>query len=386
MASNLKSPFLTVALAASALAIVIVVLRSPSRQVEEQQASQIQNGRLGLSEEDQRPELFEPFLLEHPEDRDRREAALVWYSRRAEDDDRLKHHTLAMITHHPGSMYIYFENGSLFYQEPEYREKVIAALEEQVKSGHTGHDVYWNLALACEQGAVPHPFKDEASRQRFLRYFELPDDTKLPTELDVRLADKAVKYYRLALDGAPEDYRSLYGKNLMELLVQLDRPDESVTLARNMMKTTSTLRSDASFLQTFGGALMEVGETADAEKVLKQVRAADNEGFDGGPGHPTTEAETLLGKIALDRGDTNTAAAHLLASVDVQPCCHSTTKGLSLRLAGRLLDAGEPAAVVTFCEIALGRFVPNQPETMALLAHARAKLPPHTQRVRTDVP
>lgn len=361
------------ALGVGLLGAATFVVLSPSSAQQEKTASETNPlGWMALSAEDRSPEGLEPYLEKHPDDADRRTAALIWYSRRQFDPERLKHHTFEMIKHHPASMHIHFENVSLFYREPEYRDKVIKALEDQVKQGGADHRIHWILAMACEQGAVPRTFDDAESRKRFLRYFQLPDDTKLPTKLNEELADKALRYYRLAIDGAEAESKKLYSTQAVKLFATLEKPREGVEFGRAMFKSVPSLREEAGFLYAFGRSLKDIGETNEAVKTLKRVRPLDKEGFDGGAACTTMRAELLLGEAALSAGDTKLAAKHLLASVDVQRCCHNSTQGVSLGLAERLLDVGERRTVIEFCEQALNKFVPGQPETKALLDRARA--------------
>ena len=76
---------------------------------------------------------------------------------------------------------------------------------------------------------------------------------------------------------------------------------------------------------------------------------------------------TRLGLIALESGDVIEAKKLLLASADVQRCCHNSTRGMPLNLAKRLQEAGEYEAVIRYCRLVLDRFTPNQVETKKLL-------------------
>lgn len=328
-------------------------------------------GWMSLPADEKQPDRFEPYLEKHPADFDRRTAALIWYSRRERHDERLKHHTFEMIKHHPESMHIYFANNALFFAEPEYREEVIASLERQLQRGHANADVYRNLALACKQGALPRTFKNESDRERFLRYYKLPDDIVLPSERNELLAEKALRYWRRAYDTAELESQPLYAQQLVELLIEIDQHQKASETAEEILTSVPALRKDASFLYSYGRSLKAIGQTDKARNVLAQVRQHDDEGFDNGPACLTMRAELMLGEMALERSDTETAVRHLKASLNVQRCCHNATQGVPLKLAERLLEKGKHTAVIDFCETALETFVPDQPETQSLLTRAR---------------
>lgn len=329
-------------------------------------------GWMFLPDTDKQPQGFEPYLEEHPHDFDRRAAALVWYSRREFDLERLKQHTFAMIAQHPESMHVYFANITPFYVEPPYRNEVIAQLEQQLEHGHANADVYSNLAQTCEQGALPHTFTTPETRQFFLHYFNLPEDTALPTEVDQILADKALKYYRLAIETAVAEMKPLYAKQLVRLLSNLDNAETACEQARQLFKSMPEIKQDADFLYTYGRSLNMIGRPEKAKQLLEQVRQYDREGFEDGPAHITMQAEQLLGVIALDAGDVSAAEHHLLTSLDVQLCCHTSSRSISRTLAPKLLEQGKHETVIKYCETALEKFAPDNTEILALLKRAQA--------------
>ena len=330
--------------------------------------------RLSLYPEDKRPEKFEPFLKENPESEERRSYALRWYSRdeRAEKDfDKLKHHTREMIKYHPENMYIYIQNIVSFYRHPEYRLEVIQLLEEQVAAGQSQHGVYGNLAQACEQGAIPPPCDTPEKKAGFLRYYGLSENTQLPTEVDAGLADKAEQYFRAAITASTgADFRiAFYSRQLADLLVELDKLDEAVAVCeRALPYVKQPFKSN--FLVTYGACLKAYGRADDAKQILSQVREIDTEGFQEGPAHATTDAETQLGLIALKEGNTDTAKQYLLSSCDVQRCCHNSTMGLPLVLARKLLKMGQCEVVAKYSRKVVEGFTPWQKETEDLLQKA----------------
>lgn len=324
-----------------------------------------------LSPADSRPERFDPYLKQHPENLARREAALMFYGRHDQDKAKLKQHTLAMIAYHPDNFEIYFMNLPEFYADPKYLLQVIAALEKQVAAGHREHGLYYNLAQAYEQAAIPPVGDDPAKRERFLQYYGLPLDTRLRTTVDGKGADKAIGYYKQAVKRAGKDrfHIGFYSEPLVRLLTYLDRMDAAIAVCKKTLPSLETM-SRPDFLVTYGECLYKTKRTQEAKDILAQVRACDKEGNGYGNGHATMEAETQLGLIALDEGNTAEASKHLLASCDVQQCPHNITKGFPLELARRLLKAGARESVLTFCKKVLADFTPEQKETQDLLREA----------------
>lgn len=306
---------------------------------------------------------LEAFLAKHPDDLRRREAALVRYGRPEGDSERLRHHTMLMVRYHPESATLVFRNTTAFYRDPRYRAEVIAAMERQVRADKRDVAVYVNLARLCEHGAFPVA---PESRARFRHYFGLRADQPVPTRRDDVRLQKAVGYWRAALVPAKGFERGTVADSLAKLLEKMGRPGEAVTVCRSALPTIDDVnRPD--FLVTYGRCLHALKDDASARKILDQVRGCDREGNDDRPGCATIHAEQSLGRIALGAGDLKAASAHLLASTKVAPCCHSTTQGLPLGLARDLEAKGERQAVAQFCRIVLGKFVPDDPETTALL-------------------
>jgi tetratricopeptide (TPR) repeat protein len=325
-----------------------------------------------LSEEEKEPGAFEPFLAEHPGNEARRIAAMHWYFGKLAENheglEELKHHTLRMVEHHPDNNDIFIYNVSACYLDPEYRRVLIDRLEKQLNEGHKSAAVYSNLAGLCRTGALPLVGDDEDERQRIFRYYGLPKDTQLITEVDQQLAQKAVAYFRSAVEAATEEdsYVALYSGQLANLLLALDRTEEAAEACEATLPHVSD-SSRPDFLVAYGRCLSNAGRLEDAKRILQQVRAAEEKGYEQGPGHATTSAESQLGFIALKEGDRVAAKNYLLSSCDVKKCCHNTTMGFSLDLADALFEEREYDAVITFCRAVLERFTPNQPETKRLL-------------------
>jgi tetratricopeptide (TPR) repeat protein len=348
--------------------LVVALLVLPG--CEERDESGIR-GYMNLSAEEMRPESFEPYLAEHPEDNARRTAALIWYDRREPDPEKLRKHTFEMIRYHPTNYHICWENVTEFYKDQDYRHEVQRALEDQLEAGHTQHEVYWILAKICQRGAMPPVGDDPDAREWFFRYFGVPEDTVLVEEVDEALAEKAVDYYRSAIRGGGRDpMGGLYVEGLSKLLIKLDRPEEAAKVCEEALPHADEI-SKPGLLITYGHLLVQLDEIERAKDALSQVRSIDTEGFEGGPAHATTEAETSLGLIALGEGDTATAREYLLSSCDVQQCCHNITRGMPLSLAKDLLEAGQADAVIEYCETVLREFTPGDEIVERLLDKAK---------------
>lgn len=357
------------AVACSALAGLSACRENPANVTAQQTATPIDDrqGYLALSEAEKSPSSFEPFLEKNPKDHAARVAALNWYMGEG-DIDGLKRHTALMIEHHPAEATIKFANGAAFYQDRQFLISAIEQLEARLAAGAEGHGVYWNLAGLCEKGAIPPVGVDPQQRAEFLRYYGLPDDTVLLHEVDEELAAKAVQYFRDAIDAASKDdfYVVFYSEQLATLLRRLDRNEEAVQVCERALPHVDK-SADPDFLTTYGEALWSLWKLDEAKEVLTSVRKHDAEGFEGGPGHATTMAETYLGLIALQEGDLTGAGNLLLSSARVHHCCHNITKGFPLILARRLLEAGERNAVAEFCRVVDRDFTPDRPEVRALL-------------------
>ncbi len=361
----------SLAVLCSAVTVLSGCDKNPS-QVTAQQVATFENGEgyFSLSEEEQAPSSFEPFLEQNPEDRARRVAALKWCMREG-DIDRLKHHTEKLIEHHPAEMMIRFANSTAFYQDRAYLLRVVGQLEGRLAEGVTEHRLYWNLAGICKQGAIPPVDDDPEQRARFLGYYGLAEDTVLLREIDHGLAAKAVQYFRAAIDTAAGDDFSVvfYSEQLIRLLRELDRTEEAVQACERALPHADSV-GDPDFFTTYGECLWSTRKIDEAKQVLKSVRKRDTEGFSRGPGHATTRAETYLGLISLREGDVAGARDRLLSSCHVQQCCHNITKGFSLILANELFEAGERDAVAEFCRIVDRDFTPDRPEIQSLLDRA----------------
>jgi len=333
-----------------------------------------------------RPEKFEPYLREHPDDESKREDALVWYARETHDFERLREHTLRMIDHHPSNMHIYFENSTEFLSRPSYHAEVLGRLEGRVKAISSG-GAYWVLALMCELRAIPPDLSTEAAKRRFLDYNGLKSDATLPKHVDQELVAKTIRYFKQAIELATKEesvhskdaeladsdrwHQNFYARQLVDFYISLNRNADALALCKTLAMRKENL-SDASFLVTYGQSLFAAGQFDDAKRWLVQVRLNDHEGFEKGPAHCTTAAESALGLIELERGDIRNAVEHLDASTKVQKCCHNTTKGFPTELATKLLEKGEAVPVIRYCETVLRDFTPDCAYLKTLMEKAKA--------------
>ncbi len=327
-----------------------------------------------LPEKEQKPEAFEPYLAAHPDDLARREAALVWYSFREPDDQKLKAHTFEMARWHPNSDELFFTNITLFYLDPEYRERVTDVLEAQIEQYTDDHHFFWVLAMTCEHNAIPPKCEQAVDRERWLQYYGLPSDYQIPVEINHERAEKAIAYYRRAIAAAEgEDfYPAFYSEQLADLLMALERYEEALVACEAALPHVEEVSKPGLYL-SYATCLREADRIEDARNALQEVIAADHEGFDGGPGHYAAYAYLMLGRIALEQDhDVETASKHLLSAVSVEPCCHTTTQGMPLHLARKLLEAGRYEPVEDFCGTIISKFIKTHRPTEELLEKARS--------------
>ena len=329
---------------------------------------------MSLPPEAKRPEVFEPHLLNTPDDGPSRTAALIWYSRRTNNFARLRHHTLKMIEHHPDNMYIYFANFSEFYAKPEYQAEVVGRLEQQLEENPSSGG-YWVLAQSCQRRALPFPSTTEQEKQRWLTYYGLSEDADIPTTTNDVLVAKTIDYFRkaIALTGDDRWHHDFYARQLVDFYSRIAKHEAAISLCQSLAKRKENA-SDPDILLSYGTTLGAAGRRDEAKTWLAKVRENDHEGIDGGPGCTTMRAETQLGLIEFEQGRVEQAEAHLLSSANVQKCCHNTTKGFPTSLARKLLDAGRASGVREYCMKVLDGFTPHSPEFGALLAEAEKVL------------
>ena len=323
-----------------------------------------------LSPTEKSAEQVDAYLAKNPGDIVRLVGVLTQFSTgKRPKDERLEQYTLLLIERLPSASVIQHANTSRVIANPQYRDRLVARLEEQVAKGQTNHGVYDNLAFICELGTwVIEPKR----REQFLRWHRLPADTELPDKPDPLLLAKAIRYYGAAADAAKGDpfYEGFHLEALGRLFRINKRFAEAAKACERALPVTGDT-SRSSLLVTYGKCLKGADKPDEAEKQLRKVRKADGKSYEQGPGCATMEAETLLGQIALQRGDVKSACQRLKASTDVNRCCHNTTAGFPLSLAEELLKRGEADAVIAHCKRVLKDFTPKDTETEALLKNAQ---------------
>ncbi len=298
-------------------------------------------------------------------------------------------HTLEMARRHPGNMHVYYDNGTLFYLDPEYRQQVADILEAQIDRCSDDHEYFQRLAQVYAHNAVRREFDHPADRERWLRYFGLPLDFELPLDTDEERADKAVSYFRqaIAVADGEEFYPAFYTQQLAKLLMELERYDEALLACETVLSDVDET-SGAGFYLSYAHCLWHTDRIDEARAAAGEVLTSDGDGFSGGPGCRAARAHLLLGRMALGH-DANIEAAkkHLLDAAAVQNCCHNMTQGLPLTLARDLLEHGESAAVANFCETVLANFNPSHKPAQELLIETTPQHhPAHQPQHRTSRP
>jgi len=193
------------------------------------------------------PDIFLPYLEEHPEDEDHRVAALVWYFRRERDAEMLKKHTFEMIKYHPDNMYIHFENRWLFLSDSTYRSNAIAELEAKVAEGHQTPDIHWTLAEIYSTGAVPAHDGTPEGRAKCLKWYGLPDDAVLVTDVHPELVAKTLRHFgraiELANDRRDPFHVGLYSQQAAKFLIKANEPAEALDVCRDALQRLRTLKA-----------------------------------------------------------------------------------------------------------------------------------------------
>lgn len=313
----------------------------------------------------------EAFLEKNPEDLSRRMGILLHlaYGERR-DPKKLRLHTLELIKRLPSAFDIPSYNDSEFFRNPTYRDEIVEALSDQLGKGFLDAEIHGNLAWMLGRAAIPI-----ADPIAFREWTELDPNTPVPEKLDDDLLERATEHYRTAIKLSPDPFdKATHAESLATLLSDAGQLEEAIRAFQIASELNSNEEYDrAGLLVNYGECLIKMGRFAGAREKLSIVRENDTEGFEGGPGCKTIEAEILLGHIASNTGNYQTAAEHLIHSTDVQRCCHSTTRGFPTYLAKELVEH-EPKAVSEFCDIVLNNFTPGASDIEKLRSAAIAKL------------
>ncbi|HJN16336.1 MAG TPA: hypothetical protein QGH10_12615 [Armatimonadota bacterium] len=310
-----------------------------------------------VPEEQRTPEFFEPYLLEHPGSEALRRQALVHYSLKERDEEKLKHHTLLMIEHSPGNNDIHYMNGRLFSEDPEYTDEVIRRLEAANEASPGDAEILAVLAGVCEAGA------------REARWAPGRDADRLE-----ELTDKALSYYEGAVDAAGDDdfHMAFYSKQWADLLATNDRTEEAVDVCEAAIPMAGGIAEISLFL-TYAECLYDLDRLDEAMDVAQAAIDADGARERRDPDCHTTRGHHIRGRILLDRDDVDGAVAALMAGTEVEACPHNKSFGPNLDLAKRLLKRGRHADVEAFCDAVIDRHNPMSDGVRELREKARAQ-------------
>jgi thiol-disulfide isomerase/thioredoxin len=140
-------------------------------------------------------------------------------------------------------------------------------------------------------------------------------------------------------------------------------PIEKVRLYREGLQTSTIEVQRTHLLGMLAEAEFDAGQTSeaarDAAKVLTVAPPRS--------GDEIHKAHTLLGRVAMKRGDLATAKQSLLASARVETTPTLSSFGPGMQLAQQLLDAGERDVVIEFLELSRKLWTKDQGRIDALV-------------------
>ncbi|MGB0578476.1 MAG: hypothetical protein ACPGVU_02130 [Limisphaerales bacterium] len=319
-----------------------------------------------LPDSERTVERAEKFLEANPRDLPRRLGILMESMESDKPDlQRMRRHTLALIDQLPSASMITHANAGLFFVDTAYRDEVLHALTAKLNQGLADHQIHLNLGDILGHAAVPPTNVEE-----FRKFHHLPEQTPLPTKLDEAMMKQAISHYEAA--GNSKDWtKAIAAERLAQLLSTAQRPEAIAAFERALELVSPENR--ASLLVDFGECLAKNKQREKAVEILQSVREHDQGGDAHGPAQFTSEAETIMGHLALDGGDRAAARKHLLASTDVQRCVENTSVGFPTSLAIELLNR-EPKAVAEYCETVLKEFTPGSEDFEELLKDAQKRV------------
>jgi tetratricopeptide (TPR) repeat protein len=297
-----------------------------------------------------------------------------YYSHSGRSQAKLHTYVMQLVESHPDVSDIYFRTVTSFYIHPDFRDEVIVALESQAAKSPKVAGIYWNLAQIYSRKAIP-PFAKDASeqeKQKWFQYYGVPADTPIPTEIDHEAAAKSEDNYRKAIAIAKDDkfYFSFYSGQLAELLIDLDRGAEAIPVLEKAIAATGE-EYRAELHNSLGDLYAEQGNDRQAKAQYLKAIATDKLS-DEETGCQTVHAYTELGLIALKQQDFPEAEQMLLKSAEPDPCCHTKTRGMPLRLAEALINKGYYSVPRQYLETVLNKFTPERREVIDLLARAKS--------------
>lgn len=309
---------------------------------------------------------LEAVLAQHPEDLPRRLGMVLTLPEGDHCNPAdLRRHALELIARLPHAKEIsrIAEAGSVW---PDHEIKEITeALQTQLGKGFDDTTIHANLATI--QGSCALPLRDTEAEAIRTKY-GLPADAPLRNVLDATMLDQAIDQWESAIGKAGDDpiLGPAYTIQLITLLCDAGRKDESIRrFAAAPAGTDPRLR--AQLLLRFARHHYRSGRSDEAVRCLESVLEYDS----AARGSDSIIAATLLGQIALDRGDIPKAVRHIHAATEVDAPRNFQGTGMPVELATRLLDH-DREAVATYCRRVLTDFNPDDSEIADLLKKATA--------------
>jgi thiol-disulfide isomerase/thioredoxin len=142
-------------------------------------------------------------------------------------------------------------------------------------------------------------------------------------------------------------WKSVLTANYMSRASRVRDPIEKARLYREGLQTSTIEAQRTHLLGMLAEVEFDAGQTSEAARdAAKVLTVAPPRGWD-----EIHKAHTLLGRIAMKRGDLATAKQSLLASARVESTPTLSSFGPSMHLAQQLLDAGERDVVIEYLEL-----------------------------------
>ena len=320
------------------------------------------------------PDFLQRELQSRPGNRTLQEMLVGHYARRDRGSSRLPDLLLRLVESHPNETSISLLTSEVFYEQPELRAEVVAALRRKVHEVPPSSDLHWNLASILAQAALPPAYADGTAMEtdRVVEWYGLASTDGVPLETDWAVAAEAEEHYRAALEVAGETPQwrgamsSSYARGLARLLIGLGLPDEARWVLADTIEIAEPMFRGDLELQ-LAELHVDQGELAEAETLARAAIHDDCEWYQ--KGHVTTEAYTLLGDLALERGRVDEAERMLLASATVAlPCPHTRSLGMPYALADALVERGRLEVPARYYRLVLEEFTPGRAEVQQRLA------------------
>jgi thiol-disulfide isomerase/thioredoxin len=211
------------------------------------------------------------------------------------------------------------------------RDKLLATSPEAAKA-------------RAELGASTVPALVGAAGQTLADLVFARDDTGL--EQFLAFGERLLKRAATLEPGNPL-WKSVLTANYMSRASRVRDPIEKARLYREGLETSTIAAQRTHLLGMLAEAEFDAGQTSEAEQdAAKLLTAAAPRSGDA-----IHQAHTLLGRVAMKRGDLATAKQSLLASARVESTPTLSSFGPGMQLAQQMLDAGERDVVIEFLEL-----------------------------------